>query len=299
MQKNLLLNRIKELSEPVYPERVEHDTHFITLSGIKCIAFDFYGTIFISAAGDIGIDENQNEGNVRFLKEALTACDFNISDDAAGKKGIAVFNEAVERHTNQMKEQGVDYPEPDIREVFFDVLTVLHRDEVITGKVTKDAATLFAIEFEFRSNAIWPLPDLLTDLENLKKQGYMLGIISNSQFYSPISFEAMTGITINNFGFVENLQKWSYRYGIKKPSLSFYRLFVDELPQYNLQPEEVLYIGNDLFKDVVPAKEFGMKTALFVGDTRSIRHESEDLIEKHMPDIIIDELSQIEKCLSK
>lgn len=297
MQKNLLLNRIKELSSPVYPEKVDHDIHLDTLNGIKCIAFDFYGTMFISAAGDIGIDENRDEGNKRFFKEALTACDFTILEKTVGKKGIEMFNKVIERHKNQMKEQGVDHPEPDVREVFYDVLTALHRDKVINGDVTEDTATLFAIEFEFRSNAIWPLPDLLSDLENLKKKGYTLGIISNSQFYSPVSFEAMTGVTINNVGFVENLQKWSYRYGIKKPSLSFYRLFVDELPNYNFQPEEVLYIGNDLFKDVVPAKEFGMKTALFVGDTRSIRHEAEDLIDKHLPDIIIDELSQIEECL--
>ncbi len=297
MKKNILLNRIKELSSPVYPESVGHDTHFSSLSRIKCVAFDFYGTMFISAAGDIGIDENKDEGNIRFFKEALRHCNFNILDKSAGKKGIGEFQKVIDRHIDEMKEQGVDHPEPDIREVFFDVLTALHRKNLIRGDVTEDIATLFAIEFEFRSNAIWPLPDLLTDLEELKKRGLALGIISNSQFYSPVSFEAMTSITIDKFGFVPALQKWSFKYGIKKPSLSFYRLFIDELPQHDLQPEEVLYIGNDLNKDVLPAKHFGMKTALYVGDRRSIRHQQEDLIDKHLPDIMIDELSQIKDCL--
>ncbi len=297
MQKNILLNRIKKLSHPVYPESVDHKIHLCDLIGIKCIAFDFYGTMFISGAGDIGVDENQDEGNIRFFEEALRHCDFKISDKSAGRKGIQEFQKVIDRHIGQMKEQGVDYPEPDIREVFFDVLTALHRKKFIRGDVNQDIGTLFAIEFEFRSNAIWPLPDLLTDLEGLKKKGLTLGIISNSQFYSPISFEAITDITINDFGFVPALQKWSFKYGIKKPSLSFYRLFIDELPQHELQPEEVLYIGNDLNKDVIPAKQFGMKTALYVGDRRSIRHEEADLIDKHLPDIMIDDLSQIEECL--
>jgi len=297
MEKNVLLNHIKELTSPVYPEKPGHDIHLGAINNIKCVAFDFYGTMFISAAGDIGIDENRDEGNVLFFEEALKACNFKILDEQAGKTGIKEFNQTIERHTNEMKKQGVDFPEPDVRDIFYDVLTALKRKEVIEGEVTKDVATLFVVEFEFRSNTVWPLPDLLTHLVNLKKDGFALGIISNSQFYSTLSFEAMTGITVDKFGFVPDLQKWSYQYGVKKPSRSFYRLFVDELPQFKFQPEEVLYVGNDLNKDVIPAKHFGMKTALYVGDKHSIRHEEKDLIDKHFPDLIIDDLSQIKECL--
>src|SRR5699024_4883365 len=108
----------------------------------------------------------------------------------------------------------------------------------------------------------------------------------------------LVGTNIAGAGFTEKLLKWSYRHGVKKPSLDIYRLFIDELPAYNLKAEEVLYVGNDLFKDVIPAKKLGMKTALFVGDRRSIRHKKSDLIRKQMPDIIIDELSQIEECVT-
>lgn len=297
MQKNKLLNRIKELSSPISPKKTGHDTDLKTLTGIKCIAFDFYGTMFISAAGDIGIDENRDESNMRFFEEALKSCDLNILDDSADKIGIKEFNKVLERHGDKMKKNKVYFPEPDVRDIFYSVLTNLQEKKVIEGNITKDTATLCVVEFEFRSNAIWPMPDLLTHLERLNKNGFTLGIISNSQFYTPLSFEAITGSPVNDFGFVEELQKWSYRHGIKKPSMSFYRLFIEELPKFKLKPDEVLYVGNDLFKDVLPAKKLGMKTALFTGDKRSIRHKSEDLIEKQLPDIIIDDLAQIEECI--
>lgn len=298
MQNKLLLNRIQSLSSPIQPEKTGHAIHLDAVNNVRCVAFDFYGTMFISSAGDIGIDENRDEGNIRFFEEALRACGFEILDQAAGKKGIKQFNYHIERHKNKMKINGKTHPEPDIRNVCRDLLADLHERKIIEGDVSKDVATLFVIEFEFRSNAIWPLPGLRTLLEQLKNRGITLGIISNSQFYSPLSFEAITGRSVKASGFDDHLQKWSYRCGIKKPSLSFYQLFVDELSHYNFNPGDVLYVGNDLFKDVVPAKTLGMKTALFVGDKRSIRHEPDELAGEQQPDIVVDELSQLEECIN-
>lgn len=297
MQKDLLLNRIKKLSSPVQPQKTGHAVQLNRMDNIKCVAFDFYGTMFISSAGDIGIDENQDKEESRFFKDALQACNLKTLEIKAAKKGIETFNNAIQHYIDKMKAQGIDCPEPDVRNVIYDVLIKLKKEKIIDGNITRNTAELFIIEFEFRSNQTWPLPDLLIHIKHLKKMGLKLGIISNSQFYSPLTFEALTGITINDLGFSKNLQKWSFRHKIKKPSLAFYQLFINELPDYHLKPKEVLYVGNDLFKDIIPAKKLGMKTALFVGDTRSIRHNKTDLIGDDQPNIIIDELKQIAECL--
>ncbi|HLR24913.1 MAG TPA: HAD hydrolase-like protein, partial [Fodinibius sp.] len=66
-----------------------------------------------------------------------------------------------------------------------------------------------------------------------------------------------------------------------------------------LQPEEILYVGNDIRKDVQPAKTLGMRTALYVGDRRSLRHQTGELdTDDYRPDLIIDDLRQIEECLA-
>ena len=65
-----------------------------------------------------------------------------------------------------------------------------------------------------------------------------------------------------------------------------------------LRPEEILYIGNDIRKDIQPTKALGMRTNLYVGDRRSLRHEVEGLSrEDYRPDLIIDDLQQIQQCL--
>src|SRR5699024_576816 len=102
-----------------------------------------------SAAGDIGIDENRDKGNIRFFEEALSACDIKILDHNIGEKGVQAFNNSIERHTQSMKKQGIDFPEPDVRDIFYDVLIRLRNRNGIEGTITKKIAALCVVEFEF------------------------------------------------------------------------------------------------------------------------------------------------------
>lgn len=297
----LLVKRIKKLTKPLSPSSPGHEIRLHKLDSIKCVAFDFYGTMFISGVGDIGIDEEQDTRNASFFETALSDTGFTINKQAAGVLGIEVFQKTVTRHISQKKEEGIEYPEPDIIEVWLDVLTELAEENLIDGEVSKERAIRFAIEFEFRVNRVWPVPDLVEVLSKLLEEDYTLGIISNSQFYTPLTFSAIVGKSPKEFGFNPELLNWSYVSGLKKPGIGFYNLFTEALADNTgFTPEEVLYVGNDIKKDIQPAKQLGMKTALFVGDSRSIRHENSDLEqEQYQPDIIIDDLAQIFECLDR
>lgn len=293
-----LHERIRELTHPISPRKVGHDTKLKTLENIRCVAWDFYGTMFISGAGDIGIDEAEKDNQVHF-DEALASSGFTILQQEAGKKGISLFDENVESYISESNNRGVDYPEPDVRSVWINVLRTLIEEDYISGDLTKQSANHFGVEFEFRINKIWPVPDLEKVLQSLIDHNITLGIISNSQFYTPIAFEAFLGSSPQTFGFKEDLLIWSYKTGRKKPSPHFYQHFVHAAVKEDINPQEVLYIGNDIRKDIEPAKALGLKTALFVGDKRSIRHEPEELTEKrYQPDLIINDLHQILDCLS-
>ena len=296
--KRMLIERIKELAEPLSPISIDHATSLKKLSGIKCVAFDFYGTMFISGVGDIGIDEDREGESEEIFRNSLEAAGFTVNDVSAGTYGLQVLEKTLARHKDEAKERGIAYPEPEIREVWKDTLKEMAEQSMISGSVDESSIAKFAVEFEFRINAVWPVPNLARILTNLKKQGLELAIISNSQFYTPLAFEAIIGQSPENFGFNKDLLVWSYKCGRKKPDTDFYADFVNRIQEQGMDPTEVLYVGNDINKDIKPAKYLGMHTALFVGDSRSIRHEESEL--KHLslsPDLVIDRLSQIHECL--
>lgn len=298
MDKETILERIRTLTHPLSPVSINHRTNLRQLEGIKCVAFDFYGTMFISAVGEIGIDEDQESHSARFFAQALEDTGFTILDDKAGERGTQLFEDTVNAHIETAKNDGIDVPEPVITAVWSDVLATLQEEHLIEGELSQEKAQLFGIEFEFRINDVWPVPDLKNILEEILDRQLKLGIISNSQYYTPLTFEAIMGKTPTEFGFDPSLLIWSYKTGRKKPSPAFYKLFVNAAEQQGIKPDEVLYVGNDIRKDIQPAKEVGMKTALYVGDERSIRHEKHHLQqEKFIADIVIEDLHQILECL--
>lgn len=296
--KGSLIKRIRELADPLTPIAVDHATRLKKLPGIKCVAFDFYGTMFISGVGDIGIDEDQKEESEEIFRKSLTHADFTVKNLSAGSAGLQILKNKLEKHISEAKKEGVSYPEPEIREVWEDTLTELVEKSLISGSINESTIARFAIEFEFRINSIWPVPNLADILRKLKSRGLKLGIISNSQFYTPLAFEAIIGKSPQSFGFNKDLMVWSYACGCKKPGSEFYGEFINRIHKHEMDPTEVLYVGNDINKDIIPAKKLGMHTALFVGDSRSIRHE-EGALENltFAPDLVINDLSQINDCL--
>ncbi|WP_372635625.1 HAD family hydrolase [Fodinibius sp.] len=299
MNKEQLIQRIRTLTHPLEPVSAGHSTQLQAIRGIRCVAFDFYGTMFISAVGDIGVDEKQQRQSPGWFTEALEDSGFTVAKPDVGHRGIDIFEQTVENHVRRAREEEIEYPEPDIVAVWLDVLNDLKASGDIRGETSRNKAIQFGIEFEFRINDIWPVPNLDTVLKQLKDRGLELGIISNSQYYTPIAFEALLNQPPGDFGFNENLLIWSYRTGRKKPSTDLYSIFTEAAEKEQLKPREVLYVGNDIRKDIAPAKEVGLRTALYVGDQRSIRHQPDDLKKsRYRPDLIVDDLSQVNDCLT-
>ncbi len=64
--------------------------------------------------------------------------------------------------------------------------------------------------------------------------------------------------------------------------------------KYGLFADEILFIGNDMFRDIYPAFLAGFKTALFAGDTKSLRlRQDKPELKKIVPDFIITDLMQL------
>lgn len=269
-----------------------------TLPSVQCVAFDFYGTMFISGVGDIGVDEEQTSENLLLFEDALRDTGFETGDGAA-KKGLQLFDQAIRRYNETHRSKEIDFPEPDIVLIWFEVLEKLKTENLVRGPLNREAAEQFAVEYEFRFNPVWPMPDLENTLKEIKKGRYLQGIISNSQFYTPLAFETLTAHSLETAGFDPDLLVWSYQASVKKPSIHFYRRFTEVLQRkHKMRPEQVLFVGNDMLKDIKPASDLGMKTALFAGDQRSLKLRNDDPECREIePDLVISELRQLTECL--
>ena len=246
---------------------------------IKCIIFDIYGTLFISASGDIGIAK-EKVAEAYELEQLLIK--FKIR-----KTPKAVLNDlfaAIEKKHDKLRKQGIDFPEVEIDRIWMDVLK--NNDLVMVRE--------FAVRFEMIVNPVYPMPNLKEMLSACKKSKVLLGIISNAQFYTPYLFEWLLDSNLEKLGFHPDLILFSYKSGHAKPSPFMFQSAVERLKGLNVPADSALYIGNDMLNDTYPAKNAGFNTALFAGDARSLRLRKDIPKCKNLSaDLVITDLIQL------
>jgi len=246
---------------------------------IKCILFDIYGTLFISGSGDIGIAEKESH-NIRRLEQLLLK--YGIK-----RKPHTILDDlfsAIKKKHDEMRGKGIDFPEVEIDSIWSGVL----------GNNNLDVIRSFAVEFEMLVNPVYPMPHARELLSECKNSKLLMGIISNAQFYTPYLFKWLLGSDMSGLGFHHDLIIFSYKFGYEKPSTFLFQHAAERLKNMNIKENSVLYIGNDMLKDIYPAKKTGFKTALFAGDSRSLRLREDDPKCKNLSaDIIITDLIQV------
>ena len=246
---------------------------------IECVLFDVYGTLLISASGDIGVAKKESE-NTWKLEPLLRK--FGISQPPASL--LNDFFAAIQNEHQNLRKAGTAHPEIRIEEIWKQILNIK----------TLDRAKAFAIEFEMIANPVYPMPHLSEMLHACRQKKILLGIISNAQFYTPLLMEWFLDCDLTDLGLDPELMIFSYQHHQAKPSLSLFRLAVAQLKKKRIPEKAVIYLGNDMLNDIYPAHAVGFNTALFAGDARSLRlREKDSRCENVSPDLIITELLQI------
>lgn len=300
-----LQTRIRTLSSPLEPRPTEENAAAEPLSGIRAVLFDIYGTLVISASGDIGLAGEQDESGA--FRAALAATGIEPPQNA----GPAALKDAIRRFHALQKAAGVEFPEVDIVAMWQEVMD---GDENGGGapdvplphacaEVNRDTGRSrhgplmerLAVEYECRVNPVWPMPGLEQVLKELNSRGLVLGIVSNAQFYTPLMLEAFLGMPLSRFGFDPACCAYSYRLLEAKPSTRIYAQALSGLTaDHGIDPGEVLYVGNDVRNDIWPAAQVGCRTALFAGDARSLRLRRDDpRCARVTPDRVVTDLRQI------
>ena len=246
---------------------------------VKAVLFDVYGTLVISRSGDRDSHTFSHE-----QKRALAGVLKRHGIDRTPENIIVALNRTIEKDHEHLRQDGIDYPEVDIVRVWETVLS--NRDNA--------RVKAFALEYEMVVNPVYPMPGLEDVLSTCRGQGRQLGIISNAQFFTPLILERMLGAALDVCGFDPQLTLFSYRFRFAKPSSCMFEKAAQIFSHHRVPPASILYVGNDMRNDILPAKTVGFKTALFAGDQRSLRRRADDALCRHLePDVVITDLRQL------
>jgi len=251
------LVRIRELSKKKNVLPASISAKLYPLKNIKAVIFDVYGTLFTSSAGEIGIM------NEKCLSAFRDTCNYLHMPFTPLERSnlIKQYLTHIHHMHAQYKQKGIPYPEVDIRSIWRSVLP---------AHLSKQKIERIALEYELRSNPVWPMPDVSSCLSTLTKQGVHIGIISNAQFYTPLLFPALLNQELNSIPI--HFPLWSYLRKRAKPDPL---LFQETIKKFNhafsIVSHQIAYVGNDMLNDMLPASQIGMKTILFAGDRSSLR----------------------------
>jgi putative hydrolase of the HAD superfamily len=205
---------------------------------VRVVIFDIYGTLFISSAGGIGTPKT-DAPSVSGLDDLCRQYGIVASPDQISKRLLQSISAAHQRK----KGIGISHPEIEIDAIWQDILKWPDRNRIRN----------FAIAYECTVNPTYPMPGLDETLRTLRHRGLKMGIISNAQFFTPLLFEWFLGAPPANLGFDENLTLYSYQYGEAKPSRTLFDICAKRLHTLGFPPESIVYIGNDMLNDIMPA----------------------------------------------
>ena len=291
--KNGLAARICELSTPMQPQPTTVVAGVTRLVGVRAVLFDVYGTLFISASGDVGTAAAMD--NASALNRVLLEMKLSREPACAASRGVELLFAHIEQEHAQRRAGGIAHPEVDIRRIWKGVFTALLHEGLIADVPAEKELLHFAVEYECRVNPVWPMPGAEELLKVMRGKDLRLGIVSNAQFFTPILFDALFQNSPEGIGFDPSLCCWSYEMLEAKPSVNLFRRPLEVLNRgHGIEAHEALYVGNDMRNDIRPAAECGCRTALFAGDRRSLRMREDDAdCAEVVPDLVLTELAQV------
>jgi putative hydrolase of the HAD superfamily len=270
---------ISEYTHPLSPLPTSMDPGGRLAKPIQCLLFDIYGTLFISASGDISAAKKTSP-ETRKLAGLLQKYRIRQTPRNLSRQ----LFQAIEDEHRRLRDDGIEYPEIKIDRIWKQILEI---DDLTSIR-------RFAVEYEMIVNPVFPMPHLEKTLTVCRQQNMTMGLISNAQFFTPLLFEWFLHSNPEGLGFHSELIFFSYQIGHAKPSLVPFEKAAAVMSAMGLSTVDSLYVGNDMLNDIYPAKQLGFQTALFAGDARSLRLRTDDSRCGNLSaDLVLTDLNQI------
>ena len=134
--------------------------------------------------------------------------------------------------------------------------------------LTNDAIDVYNIYLREFENAWAVFDDVKETLEELKKNDYILGLISNGDYGQQVQKMKYVGI-YDLFDYINTSSQFEY----SKPNP---QLFEKIFAMHNINYEKVCYIGDSYKKDILPCRQIGVKSILI--DRKGVDYNDPELI---------------------
>lgn len=230
---------------------------------IRGILFDLYGTL-IDIETDEGMEELYRAMAHFFTYMGIYLKRFDLKE---------MYYEVMKK---QRALSGELYAEINVVGIWREIL---HKKEIKHPDEEKIAIFLAQMYRGISRKKIQLYNDVWKVLDTLKKR-FPLALVSDAQ--SCFSLAEMRVMGIHDFF---NPIVISGDYGYRKPDP---RLFLTALDGLGLRPEEAIFVGNDMFRDMFGAKQLGIKTIFFQSNQgeQSYKNVAPDYIVRQFSDVI-------------
>lgn len=252
----------------------------------RAVIFDIYGTMLTSKAAS---DENRAAAIAEICADVFPDRPPPSLHNCHEIKNAFYQHLTYSYNSLEMKEGRT--AEVDFRNVWAQVL----QKELSLGKGKHlQQIELFALLYAVTTHLTWPQPGLLDTIKVLAAKNIPMGVISNSQFYTPIAVNYFLDceITFSSYVipyFLKELTFYSFQHGYMKPDDYFFLETKEQLNDKGIAPNETLYVGNDYRNDVDSANRNGFRSVLYAGDQTTCRVNHPTAV----PDFIVKDLRHI------
>lgn len=206
---------------------------------IKGILFDLNGTL---------IDIYTTESDDQLYRVTTNYLDYYGVKIAPCELKRRFFE--LNRMQRQQSEE--DFPEFDVAKIFQQIIGDYHtRPLENTAELARSTAVVFRAAGRYKLECYDGVYEIMRDL----KKRFLLGAVSDGQ-----SLWAVPELqSVNLEDFFQTVVV-SGDLGYRKPDIRLFRQALDAL---QLAPQEVIFVGNDMYRDVYGAHAAGMKTVFF------------------------------------
>jgi putative hydrolase of the HAD superfamily len=274
------------------------------------VLWDIYGTLIALSVGDLAKTLEKKQTLLRAFR--LTAEEFgfnNYLDNDPARILLDWYVMQIEGTHRRKRAHGVSLPEVKIEQIWLRILKQLAKRGYSppgNGRnIDRDLAYRVAYFFDDAFQAKTFYPGARRTLGEIKRLGLRQGIISNAQFYTPLTLRLLLhekgtdGPDLFETLFDKQIVFFSYRLGVAKPHPRPFEAARARLQKWGVEPSRVLYVGNDVRNDMLPAQNVGFRSVLFAGDRETLALRKEDMAcAGFRPDAVIKELPQILKIIT-
>lgn len=296
---------------PPKPEPVKARPSVAPLRGIRAVTWSIYGTLLRISHGEL-LFEHPSPLPMQIALEK-TIQEFNMWNSMTRKPG-APWETLLPKYKRFLDDKRMvgtgkkgDVPEIDSAELWLRVLSgLLQKDYVYDVQFyggLDDLAEKVAYFFHANLQGVEAAPNGLAALTECARAGVIQGALADAQWFTL----AQLLQALRSQGtlpplwdlFDSECMTLSCEEGIRKPSPTLYKTCLERFAGRGVRPEQILHVGSRLADDLAVAKQFGMRTALYVADRQGLKASPADMSDPELkPDRLLTDLMQLREVLA-